>query len=104
MYARLKEAFPEPDFMLFVQVSMGALLQSEWKHRNKYGQKIVDFVLCGPSFFVLTVIELDDPSHRNKAVKDAERDAMLAGAGIRTLRFKKIPSKEELRNELFKKN
>ncbi|BCM87911.1 hypothetical protein mvi_63720 (plasmid) [Methylobacterium indicum] len=60
-----------------------------WRTRNRFGQKIVDFVAIDPNTGVVeAVIELDDASH--DAVKDRKRDAMLALGQYRVIR---IPSK-----------
>ena len=81
-----------PDFAVMTQVSMGAYLKpacspnsrNYWRTRNKFGQKISDFVICdSQSLEILVVIELDDRMH--DAQKDAARDQMLAKAGIETL-------------------
>jgi very-short-patch-repair endonuclease len=79
------------------QVSMGALLKPQrglsrkefWRTRNRFGQKIVDFVAIDPETgSVEAVIELDDASH--DAEKDRARDALLALGQYRVIR---IPSK-----------
>lgn len=102
MYWLLVDVFKAPDFVVLSQVSMSALLKSDWKDRNRYAQKYVDFVVCSPSFFVLAVIELDDWSHDNKQDKDAERDAMLQSAGLNALRYRALPEPEKLRADVMK--
>lgn len=95
-YGRLKRALP--DFEIFAQVSMGALLKTNvsqfhpdfWALRKQFAQKIVDFVVVRrdaqrEKTSVVVVIELDDRTHDPE--KDAKRDAMLLSAGIRTLRY-----------------
>ncbi|MDO4769551.1 MAG: DUF2726 domain-containing protein [Brachymonas sp.] len=107
MFGVLKKAFPEPNFTVLSQVSMQALITTPKKDqgaRNRYDKKYVDFVICSPSLFVIAVIELDDCTHDRKQDKDAERDAMLASAGIRTVRYRQIPhhlSVEALRADVF---
>lgn len=101
MYWLLVDVFKAPDFVVLSQVSMSALLDSDWKDRNRYAQKYVDFVVCSPSFFVLAVIELDDWSHDNKQDKDAERDAMLQSAGLNALRYRALPEPEKLRADVM---
>lgn len=102
MYWLLVDVFKTPNFVVLSQVSMSALLKSEWKHRNRFAQKYVDFVVCSPSFFVLAVIELDDWSHNKKREKDEERDAMLKSAGLNALRYRALPSPEKLRSDVMK--
>lgn len=93
-YARLKGALPE--FEVIPQVAMSALLdvslpemhRDYWKMRKEFSQKTVDYVVClKGSMAVVVVVELDDRTHDAKQDKDAARDAMLAQAGIPTLRW-----------------
>lgn len=93
-----------PDYLISVQVSMGAILEpiiDSYSHdasvrsqaavlRNKIGSKIVDFVLINKSTLnIWFIIELDDKSHDNKINEDAERDRNLALAGIYSVRFRR---------------
>lgn len=104
MYKVLKAAFEEPTFSVLSQMSMQALIttpRGDKSMRNRYDRKYVDFVICSPSFFVLAVIELDDRTHNSKTEKDAERDAMLRSAGIETLRYRKIPTPEQVKQDVL---
>lgn len=106
-FGRLKRALP--DYDVLAQVAMGALLTTEvpegdpefWEIRNQFSQKIVDYVVLkrGTSK-VIAVIELDDRTHDPE--KDAKRDALLAAAGIRTIRFESRakPSEAEIRRRI----
>ena len=67
--------------------------------RNTFDRKVADFVVCDKSFQVLAVIELDDASHKGKADKDAARDAMLANAGYRVLRYPNVPDIDRVRGD-----
>lgn len=77
------------------QVCMGAVMdpdrnldpQTRMSVRNRFGSKIIDFVLIDEKADVRLIVELDDPSHRGREDKDRERDAMTASAGLRTLRI-----------------
>jgi hypothetical protein len=93
-FTRLKGALP--DFEVVPQVAMSALLDVSlpethpqyWDMRKTFSQKTVDYVvLHKKTMKVLTVVELDDRTHDVKQDKDAERDAMLAKAGIKTIRW-----------------
>ncbi|UHC19953.1 DUF2726 domain-containing protein (plasmid) [Methylobacterium currus] len=86
-----------PGHHVSCQVSMGALLKPQrglsrkefWRTRNRFGQKIVDFVVIdAETGSVEAVIELDDASH--DPLKDQARDALLALGQYRVIR---IPSK-----------
>jgi Protein of unknown function (DUF2726) len=58
--------------------------------RNRFAQKIVDFVVVTrETAEVVAIIELDDRTH--SAAKDARRDAMTASAGYRTIRINSKP-------------
>lgn len=106
-YRRLKEALP--DYEVLAQVAMGSLLTQTveeghpdfWRIRRQFAQKIVDYVIMQPGGTgLVAVIELDDRTHDPK--KDARRDALLASAGITTLRFESRakPSKAEIRRRV----
>ncbi|MEO8856447.1 MAG: DUF2726 domain-containing protein [Burkholderiaceae bacterium] len=101
LYWRLESTFPLPEYILLAQVSFGALLTAKGgSSRFSFSQKIADFVLLDKTFKVLAVIELDDSSHRGREGKDASRDAMLAMAGYKILRYKSVPQPEKLLQDL----
>lgn len=85
-----------PNHRVMAQVAMGALLKpkggggkSTQATRNRFAQKIVDFVVVTrDTAEVVVLVELDDRTHR--PAKDAGRDAMTSSAGYRTIR---IPSR-----------
>jgi len=100
MFGVLKEAVPECH--IFPQVALGAILwTSSYATRNKFSQKIADFVITDQNFTILAVIELDDKSHIGKEQKDAERDAMVREAGYKPLRYPSIPSIGQLRSDIL---
>jgi len=107
-FGRLRRALPE--YSVFPQVAMAGIIDTTlsrdnpefWNVRRRFAQKICDFVISTRSGgSVIAVIELDDRTH--DAQKDAERDAMLREAGIRTLRFesRNKPTEEEIRERLL---
>lgn len=102
---RLKRALP--DFEILPQVSMGALLEVNlpadhpdyWRIRRHFGLKVVDYIVCQKgSMTVVAAVELDDCTHDNKQLQDAQRDEMLSAAGIPTIRWdsRKKPSQEAI--------
>ncbi len=101
-FNRLIRAVPE--YYVFSQVSMGALLDANSNNpkirnsiRMTFSQKIIDYVIYDKNKKIVVIIELDDKTHDKE--KDKKRDAMLHQAGYKTLRFesKKKPSVEILR-------
>ena len=91
---RLESAAPELRF--HSQVSMGALIEPDVSRKNNgkdyyrlrgmISQKIVDYVAQNRNDgSIVAIIELDDRTHNNE--KDAKRDAMLASAGYRIIRW-----------------
>lgn len=100
MFAELKQAVPECH--IFVQVALGGILwTSSYATRNRFSQKIADFVIADQNFQILAVIELDDKSHIGKEDKDAERDAMIREAGYKALRYPVIPLIAQLRSDIL---
>ena len=95
-----------PEYRVFGQVAMGALLkpvaglsrQRWWSTYGRFSKKIVDFVVVDAACDVVAIVELDDRSHNLKA--DAARDAMLGRAGYRVVRFdvRRFPSIDTVRS------
>jgi len=92
------------DGYVFTQVAMSALLDPTTKDRkartgalNRIARKRVDYAIYTDKLELLCVVELDDRTH--KAGRDAERDVMLARAGIQTVRWqsKSKPEVAEIR-------
>lgn len=100
MYFRLIETFPE--LIVLAQVSFSGLMSSHLQgSRNKFNQKVADFVLCSKAFEVIAVIELDDSSHKGRSKQDADRDALLTSVGHRVIRFKRTPDVDALKTAVF---
>jgi hypothetical protein len=104
-FARLRRALP--DYEVLAQVSMGALLDVNvpegyptlWHLRRQFAMKIIDYVVCRrDSMQLVAIVELDDRTHDGKRQQDAARDALLASAGIPTLRWdsRRKPSQREI--------
>lgn len=83
-----------PDYAVFSQVAMGALLKpisglspaERMSNRGRFSQKIVDFVIVDPKTAdVVAVVELDDKTHN--AERDAERDRLMAYGGYDVVRI-----------------
>jgi hypothetical protein len=108
---RIRRAAEPLGLEVLPQVAMSALLDvalseghpAYWQVRRMFSMKTVDYVVCrGRSLDVLAVVELDDKTHDSKRAKDAHRDAMLAAAGIRTVRWdsRSKPSVEQIGTQL----
>ncbi len=83
-----------PEYRIFGQVAMGALLKPVsglsrkdwWSTYGRFSQKIVDFAVIEPvTGEVVAIVELDDSTHDSPA--DADRDALLARGGYTVVRF-----------------
>ena len=105
MFFRLTETLT--DFTVFAQMPLASLLTTKNREdRNRFDRKIADFLICTKTLTPIAVIELDDASHNNKQVKDADRDSMLRNAGYLTIRYRDFPTPEQLREDIenaFKK-
>lgn len=96
MYNRLRQSLPQHH--VFTQVSFGALITAKSRAtRNFFDRKIADFVICDSTLKVVATIELDDSSHKNKAISDGQRDALLTGAGYRVIRYQQIPDIDKIK-------
>lgn len=89
-YGRLARALP--DCFVFPQVAMSALIAPRSTDKGEslaafraISQKRVDYALLAKDFSLVCVVELDDRTHDKR--KDARRDAFLASAGIKTIRW-----------------
>lgn len=82
-----------PQHRIYPQVAMGALIKRKSglsgkervRVRNRFSQKIVDFVAEDRRSGELLLIELDDRTH--DSAKDKQRDAITHAAGYRTIRI-----------------
>ena len=83
-----------PEYRVFGQVAMGALLKPVaglskkdwWSTFGRFSQKVVDFVVVeAATGNVVAVVELDDHSHDR--LKDAARDVLLDRGGYLVVRF-----------------
>lgn len=108
-FHKLKSACAS-DYVIFAQVSMGALLDTKiarenpkyWQIRASFSSKILDFVICDPTnLSPLLIVELDDKTHNFD--KDKVRDSFTALGGYKTVRFwsKNKPTVAELRTSIL---
>lgn len=84
-----------PDFHVFPQVSMGAVLQPAVGSQNKrhyhrmhrsISHKVVDYVVCDNAMNIVALIEHDDRAY--STVKVGRRDAITTQAGYVVLRYR----------------
>lgn len=108
-FGRLCRALP--DFHIFPQVAMSALIEptmsksdeSWWNVFGKISQKRVDYcVYEHKTMRLLAIVELDDRTHNPDA--DALRDSYTGCAGITTLRFesRQKPSVGDIRAAILR--
>lgn len=99
MYLELAAALP--NCIVLAQVALSSLLTTNSKPtRNRFDRKVADFVVCSKELEVLVVVELDDPSDKSNLISDADRDAMIANAGYKMLRYASIPDQAALRKDV----
>lgn len=107
-FRRLNAALP--DYWIFTQVAMSALIQPDMGQGKAYmsafgkiAQKRVDYAIYDDYMNLVAVVELDDRTHNKR--NDAIRDAYMASAGIRTIRFesRRKPDTETIRQALQRK-
>ncbi|MBK3865420.1 DUF2726 domain-containing protein [Paraburkholderia aspalathi] len=104
-FRRLRRALPQE--YIFPQVALSALIaprsRSEKQLRDfrRISQKRVDYAIYTSDLQLVAIVELDDRTHNRAA--DAVRDAFVASAGIRTLRFesRNKPTVEQIRAAVF---
>ncbi len=103
LYWRLRKALPEQ--MVLAQVALSRIVRVEkgndvraWL--NRVNRMTVDFLVCLPDATIVAAIELDDSSHAppDRVAADAKKNKALNSAGIKLLRFRDLPSEDELRN------
>lgn len=95
-FLRLKEALPEHHVL--AQVSFNAFMTAKgYATRNLFNRKVADFVVLDNKFNVVAIVELDDSSHKGKEGKDAERDALIAEAGYKVIRYQRTPEIEKIK-------
>lgn len=106
LYHRLAGALP--GHIVLAQVQLSRFLGVKRGHNytawnNRINRLSADFVICDRDASVVAVIELDDASHQRpgRPERDAKKDAALAGAGIRVIRWhvKDMPNAESIRAE-----
>lgn len=106
LFHRLVEAMPE--CIVLTQVSMYQVIsaagQEQLRKFRYISQKSLDFVLCKKDFSVITVIELDDASHKqhNRQRADNTKEQALEAADVKIIRWQaaKMPDVEAIRRQL----
>lgn len=95
LFQRLVQELPE--YYIFPQVSMGALLKPTATNEPQrlvafraISQKRVDFVICNQGLETVCLLELDDSTHRPE--KDKARDQVTHHAGYQTIRLRGNPA------------
>ena len=103
LYWRLRKVLPEQ--MVLAQVALSRMVRVEkgndpraWL--NRINRMTVDFLVCLPDATIVAAIELDDDSHAavDRVTADAKKDKALESAGIKLLRFRDMPTEDELRH------
>ena len=102
LYWRLRKVMPEQ--MVLAQVGLSSFLRVEKGSNfntwfNRINRMSVDFLVCLPDATIAAAIELDDSSHDrpDRIVADIKKDKALESAGIKFLRYRDVPTEEDLR-------
>ncbi|WP_436862357.1 DUF2726 domain-containing protein [Acinetobacter haemolyticus] len=97
-FLRLREALP--DHIVLAQVAFSAFMTAKgYATRNLFNRKVADYVVLDKQFNVVAIVELDDSSHKGKEEKDAERDALIAEAGHRLIRYQRTPDLDQIKKD-----
>jgi len=90
-----------PRYSVLAQVSFAALLTAKNRAiRNTFDRKMADFVALTHDGTVAAIIEIDDRSHNGREASDGKRDDMLTNAGYRVIRYRKLPSREQVEKDI----
>lgn len=97
-FLRLREALSE--HIVLAQVAFSAFMTAKgYATRNLFNRKVADFVVLDKQFNVVAIVELDDSSHKGREAKDAERDALIAEAGHRLIRYQRTPDFDQVKKD-----
>lgn len=110
LYKLIKEHIPE--VLIFSQVQLSQItfypynnLQEAKYWNNRINRMSVDFVITNSLFEIITVIELDDPTHQqhNRIKQDQKKDKVLQDARIKIIRIpiNNKPTGNELREMII---
>jgi very-short-patch-repair endonuclease len=105
LYWRLRTM--RPDDIILSQVGLSRILRVRAGHDfrtwfKRINRMTIDFLVCGADSTIVAAIELDDAAHgaAEQRVADERKTKALGSAGIRLLRFREMPTDEELREAL----
>lgn len=79
------DVFPQVSMSAIIETTPGLDARERMAVRSTFNRKYVDFVIIDGSTRPLLIVELDDRTHEED--KDRRRDAIMAAAGIATLRI-----------------
>jgi hypothetical protein len=107
LYFRLVEAMPEHIVLAQVQLSRFLGVKKGEQFRtwfNRINRLSVDFLVLRKDATVVAAIELDDKSHERSDRREADerKNRALTDAGAKIVRWNvsRLPSREEIREEL----
>lgn len=90
-----------PRHTILAHVSFDALLTTKYAHtRRKYQNLMADFVILDQQYQVIAIVEIADASYVNRLNQKHYQDKLLELAGYRVLCYGKIPTEQELRDDL----
>lgn len=101
IFLKLRKALP--DHIVLTQVALSALLSTTGQvTRNKFNRYRADFVVLDKDCKVLAIVELNDASHHQMQIGSiTERDAMLAEANYRIIRYSHTPDIDQIQRDFI---
>lgn len=102
LYWRLRKVLPGQ--MILAQVAISRILRVDQGNDarawlNRVNRMTVDFLVCLPDASIVAAIELDDASYLavDRITADAKKEKALASAHVKLLRYRELPSEDEIR-------
>jgi hypothetical protein len=105
LYWRLRKALP--DQIILAQVGLSRILRVQAGHNfrgwlDRINRMTIDFLVCRADATIVAAIELEELSTApgDRAAVEETKAKALASAGIKLLRFRELPTEDEIRAAL----
>ena len=91
-----------PQHTILAHVALDALLTTKFAHtRRKYQSLSADFVILDQHHRVIAIMEITDEVYTNRRQQKNYQSSLLEVAGYRVLRYRHIPTEQEIRDDLL---